>query len=72
MIGLDSVNDPVFSSETMGKGIAINPTGDTVYSPVYGTIQVTFETGHAYGLKSNDGAEILIHIGIDTLSMGGK
>lgn len=72
VIGLDSVNDPVFSSETMGKGIAIKPTGDTVYSPVDGTIQVTFETGHAYGLKSNDGAEILIHIGIDTVSMGGK
>ncbi|EMF0035494.1 PTS beta-glucoside transporter subunit IIBCA [Enterococcus hirae] len=72
VIGLESVNDPVFSSETMGKGIAIKPTGDTVYSPVDGTIQVTFETGHAYGLKSNDGAEILIHIGIDTVSMGGK
>ncbi|MBK5028594.1 sucrose-specific PTS transporter subunit IIBC [Enterococcus faecium] len=72
VINLDSVTDPVFSSETMGKGIAIKPTGNTVYSPVDGTVQVTFETGHAYGLKSNKGAEILIHIGIDTVSMEGK
>lgn len=72
VINLDSVTDPVFSSESMGKGIAIKPTGNTVYSPVDGTVQVTFKTGHAYGLKSNKGAEILIHIGIDTVSMEGK
>ncbi len=72
VINLNLVNDPVFSSEAMGKGIAIKPTGNTIYSPVDGTVQVTFETGHAYGLKSNEGAEILIHIGIDTVSMGGK
>ncbi|OUZ27932.1 PTS system IIABC component [Enterococcus faecium] len=72
MINLNLVNDPVFSSEAMGKGIAIKPTGNTIYSPVDGTVQVTFETGHAYCLKSNEGAEILIHIGIDTVSMGGK
>ncbi|HHB0784752.1 TPA: sucrose-specific PTS transporter subunit IIBC [Enterococcus faecium] len=72
VINLNLVNDPVFSSEAMGKGIAIKPTGNTIYSPVDGTVQVTFETGHAYCLKSNEGAEILIHIGIDTVSMGGK
>ncbi|MVY85360.1 PTS beta-glucoside transporter subunit IIBCA, partial [Escherichia coli] len=55
-----------------GKGIAIKPNGNTVHSPVDGTIQLTFETGHAYGIKSNNGAEVLIHIGIDTVSMGGK
>lgn len=72
VISLSSVNDPVFSSEAMGKGIAIKPNGNTVHSPVDGTIQLTFETGHAYGIKSNNGAEVLIHIGIDTVSMGGK
>lgn len=72
VITLDSVNDPVFSSEAMGKGIAIKPNGSNVYSPVDGTVQVVFETGHAYGLKSNNGVEILIHIGVDTVSMGGK
>ena len=69
---LTAVNDPVFASEAMGKGIAIKPSDNTVYSPVDGTVQIAFETGHAYGLKSNDGAEILIHIGIDTVSMAGK
>ncbi|SDP02565.1 PTS system sucrose-specific IIA component, Glc family /PTS system sucrose-specific IIB component, Glc family /PTS system sucrose-specific IIC component, Glc family [Streptococcus equinus] len=71
-VELSAVNDPVFSSGAMGKGIAIKPNGDTVYSPVDGTVQLAFETGHAYGLKSDNGAEILIHIGIDTVSMAGK
>lgn len=71
-VALASVNDPVFSSGAMGQGIAVKPSGDTVYSPVDGTVQIAFETGHAYGLKSDDGAEVLIHIGIDTVSMEGK
>lgn len=72
VVELTSVNDPVFASEAMGKGIAIKPTDNTVYSPVDGVVQIAFDTGHAYGIKSNDGAEILIHIGIDTVSMDGK
>lgn len=72
VVALSDVNDPVFSSGAMGNGIAIKPSDNTVYSPVDGTIQIAFETGHAYGIKSNDGAEILIHIGIDTVSMDGK
>ncbi|WP_307976719.1 sucrose-specific PTS transporter subunit IIBC [uncultured Streptococcus sp.] len=71
-VALNTVNDPVFSSGVMGNGIAIKPSGKTVYSPVDGTIQIAFETGHAYGIKSDNGAEILIHIGIDTVSMDGK
>ena len=71
-VELTSVNDPVFSSEAMGKGIAIKPSGNTVYAPVDGTVQIAFDTGHAYGIKSDNGAEILIHIGIDTVSMEGK
>lgn len=71
-VALASVNDPVFSSEAMGKGIAVKPSGNTVYSPVDGTVQIAFETGHAYGLKSDNGAEVLIHIGIDTVSMDGE
>ena len=71
-VALTSVNDPVFSSEAMGKGIAVKPSGNTVYSPVDGTVQIAFETGHAYGLKSDNGVELLIHIGIDTVSMDGK
>ena len=71
-VPLTAVNDPVFSSEAMGKGIAVKPIGNTVYSPVDGIVQIAFETGHAYGLKSDNGAEVLIHVGIDTVSMNGK
>ncbi len=72
IVPLTSVNDPVFASETMGKGLAVKPDSNTIYSPVNGTVQIAFETGHAYGLKSDKGAEILMHIGIDTVSMDGK
>lgn len=72
VVALADVSDPVFASEAMGKGIAIKPTDQTVYSPVDGTVQMVFDTGHAYGIKSDDGVEILIHLGIDTVSMDGK
>ena len=72
VVDLTAVNDPVFSSEAMGKGVAIKPSGDTVYAPVDGVVQIAFDTGHAYGIKSDKGAEILIHIGIDTVSMEGN
>lgn len=71
-VALTSVNDPVFASEAMGKGIAIKPNGNQVVSPVDGTVEIAFETGHAYGIKSANGTEILIHVGIDTVSMAGK
>lgn len=72
VVALENVNDPVFSSGAMGKGLAIKPSGDTLYSPVDGFVQIAFETGHAYGIKSDNGAEVLLHIGIDTVSMDGK
>lgn len=72
IVELEKVNDPVFSSGAMGKGIAVKPSGNTVVSPVDGLVQIAFETGHAYGLKSKDDVEVLIHIGIDTVSLDGK
>ncbi|WP_161978677.1 sucrose-specific PTS transporter subunit IIBC [Streptococcus sp. S784/96/1] len=72
VVALENVNDPVFASGAMGKGIAVKPSGDTLYAPVSGVIQIAFETGHAYGIKSDKGAEVLLHIGIDTVSMDGK
>lgn len=72
VVALENVNDPVFSSGAMGKGIAIKPSADTLYSPVDGVVQIAFDTGHAYGIKSDKGTEVLLHIGIDTVSMDGK
>lgn len=71
-IALADVADPVFASEAMGKGMAIEPTEGKVFAPVDGTITVLAETGHAVGLLSDDGAEILLHIGIDTVELKGE
>ncbi|MBF0817989.1 sucrose-specific PTS transporter subunit IIBC [Streptococcus acidominimus] len=71
VVALEHVNDPVFSSGAMGKGLAVKPSEGIVYAPADAEVTIAFETGHAYGLKTASGAEILIHIGIDTVSMDG-
>ncbi|HFI0644367.1 TPA: sucrose-specific PTS transporter subunit IIBC [Streptococcus suis] len=72
VVALENVNDPVFSSGAMGKGLAVKPTEGVVYAPADAEVTIAFETGHAYGLKTASGAELLIHIGIDTVSMNGN
>ena len=69
---LSAVNDEVFSQKLMGNGAAIGPSDGNVYSPVTGTVSVAYKTGHAYGLKSDDGAEVLIHIGLNTVNLNGQ
>lgn len=71
-IALTDVSDPVFASLVMGKGIAVEPKDGKIVSPVDGTVTVVAETGHALGLLSDAGAEILIHIGIDTVELKGE
>lgn len=72
LIQLNECNDPVFASGAMGRGVAIkNPEGK-VFAPFDGEITVFFPTGHAIGLKSDDGIEMLIHVGIDTVKMNGN
>ena len=71
-VALADVNDPVFASGAMGQGIAIKPTEGVVYAPADAEVTIAFATGHAYGLKTANGAEILIHVGIDTVSMNGE
>ena len=72
VVALSDVNDPVFSSGAMGQGIAVKPNEDVVYAPADAEVTIVFPTGHAYGLKTANGAEILIHVGIDTVSMNGE
>ena len=71
MVDLKDVNDPVFSSGAMGQGVAVKPSEGVVYAPADAEVTIAFATGHAYGLKTTNGAEILIHVGIDTVSMNG-
>ena len=71
-VALSDVNDPVFSSGAMGQGLAIKPSEGVVYAPADAEVTIAFGTGHAYGLKTANGAEILIHVGIDTVTMNGE
>jgi PTS system beta-glucosides-specific IIC component len=72
VVRLDEVSDPAFSRGTMGKGVAIVPSSGEVVSPVAGTVVTIFPTKHVVGLRSDEGVEILVHVGIDTVDLGGK
>lgn len=72
VVALDNVPDEVFASGAMGKGLAINPSDGTVVAPSNGEITLVFPTGHAVGMRTENGAEILIHVGMDTVSLAGK
>jgi PTS system beta-glucosides-specific IIC component len=72
VVPISQVNDPAFSSEAMGKSIAIKPSEGKLYSPVNGKLMTIFETKHAIGLVAENGAELLIHVGIDTVELKGK
>lgn len=72
VIALQEVSDQVFASEAMGKGVAILPSAGRVVAPVDGTVTSIFKTRHAIGITSNNGAEILIHVGLDTVKLDGE
>ena len=68
-----SVSDPMFAEEMMGKTLVFNYDADTVtlHSPASGTLTVLFPTGHAFGITTDDGVELLVHCGVDTVSANG-
>ena len=66
------INDPVFSTRVLGVGFGVIPTQGSVFSPVNGEVVNAFESGHAYTILSEDGLEILVHIGIDTVELDGE
>lgn len=72
LIPLSEVQDPVFSSGALGQGIAIEPDSGEVLSPCNGTVSAFFETGHALGITSDEGGELLIHVGMDTVNLKGE
>lgn len=72
VVPLDEVDDKVFASRALGEGVGIRPTDDRVTSPVAGVLVTVPESGHAFGIKTDDGVEVLVHIGIDTVQLQGK
>ena len=71
-VPVTEVPDPTFAEGMLGNGIAIIPADGKLYAPCNGTVTMMFETGHALTLTSNAGAEILIHVGLETVGLGGK
>lgn len=71
-IPMSQVNDPTFSQEILGKGVAIIPSEGEVKAPVNGTVSMIFDTKHAVSMTADNGAEIIIHIGLDTVELKGE
>lgn len=71
-VALSEVPDPIFAGEKLGKGIAIRPTGNVVRSPGDGTVIAVQKSGHAVGLRLDNGVELLVHVGIDTVQLNGE
>ncbi|MFW0111250.1 glucose PTS transporter subunit IIA [Rothia sp. CCM 9416] len=71
-VALSETPDPIFAAEKLGKGAAIIPSGNTVIAPAAGKVSVTMPSGHAVGLKLDNGIELLIHLGIDTVNLNGE
>ena len=71
-INIENIPDPVFAQKMMGEGFGINPTEGEVVSPIEGKVDNVFPTKHAIGLKADNGLEILVHIGLDTVQLDGQ
>jgi glucose-specific phosphotransferase system IIA component len=70
-VPLSEAPDPVFAQGMLGPGMAVRPSAGVVYAPVAGTVTAAVETGHAVGITSKNGMEVLIHVGVDTVEMRG-
>ena len=72
VLSLKKVADPAFASEALGKGAAVIPEDNKIFSPIAGVISAVYPTKHAYGITGKNNEEILIHIGIDTVKLNGR
>lgn len=72
VVPIQEVSDPTFGEEILGKGVAIRPEDGNIYAPVDGEIALLFDTLHAISMTSDDGVELLIHVGLDTVALKGE
>jgi len=72
VVALESVPDEVFALKMVGDGVAINPSGQVAVAPVTGRLVKLFKGGHAFGIAFNDEVELIVHLGLDTIELGGK
>lgn len=72
LVSIKEVSDPTFSEEVLGKGAAIIPSDNRIYAPADGTVATVFPTGHAAAVTTDEGTEILIHVGLDTVKLNGE
>lgn len=72
VLSVEEMPDAVFSSKVLGDGVCLIPEDGCVYSPVSGVVESAAETGHAFGITAEDGGEIMVHIGVDTVELQGK
>ena len=72
IVALEEVPDPVFSEKALGDGAAILPEDGKIYSPVNGTVASIAATNHAYGFQSEDGLDVLVHVGLETVGLNGE
>lgn len=71
-VSIKEVSDPTFSEEILGKGVAVIPEDGKVCAPADGTVTTMFPTGHAVGMTTDDGLELLVHVGLDTVALKGE
>lgn len=72
VVPLSEVNDPAFAQEILGKGVAVKPSEGKFLAPFSGEVTVMFDTGHAVSIKGDNGAEVIVHIGLDTVQLKGQ
>ena len=72
LVSISKVSDPTVAQEIMGRGMAVIPKEETIVSPINGTVQMVFDTKHAIGFLSEEGAEVLVHVGLDTVNLNGQ
>lgn len=72
MVEAKDINDPMFAKEMLGQTIAFHPTSHDIVAPCNGTLEVLFPTGHAFAIRMKDGTGVLVHVGINTVDLGGE